>query len=57
MVEHLPGGTLADWLDGEAARGGVPLRSMPEKLEMGLGIARGMLVRACLAYHGDQQDM
>ncbi len=53
VVEHLPGGTLADGLYGEAAGGGVLQRTMVEKVEMGLRIAWGMLVRVCLAYDRD----
>lgn len=50
VADYLPGGTLADWLYGKGGRGGAPKRSLHEKVTMGLGIARGMLVRVDVVF-------
>lgn len=54
VTDFLPDGTLAEWLYGRSGGESAPLRSMLKKLRMGLGIARGMLVRSHPALWWDQ---
>ena len=44
LTEYLPGGTLSEWIYGMDGRGEAPRRTLIEELEMGLGVARDMLV-------------
>lgn len=46
VVEYLAGGTLKDWIHGTGSS--TPKRTVPEKLKMCLGIAKGMQVLSTL---------